>query len=479
MTRHYLTRSILLLVIAALTHSAMGQDFAGQRLSNWHQWRGPEANGVSPNGNPPTEWSEGKNIKWKVPIPGKGSASPIIWGDRIFVLTAIPAVQAAPNDQSAWLSTQPQVMGQPQRNQMPGEQGRRGQPRGGRQGGGRGGEAAPGVPHKFEVICIDRRTGQTIWQKTARETIPHEGHHPTSTFASASPITDGSRLFVSFGSRGIYAFDLNGNQLWDKDLGDMRTRNGFGEGASPALHGNTLVVPWDHEDDSFIVAFDATNGREKWRQPREEITTWGTPLMVPYAGRVQVVTNGMNRVRSYDLETGEVLWECGGQGPNPIPSPVVMDNLAIAMTGFRSFAAYAIPLDSRGDITNTDKPAWKLTDGTPYVASPLLYDGILYFTKDRNNLLTTVNARTGEVLIDKVRLPNVNTVYSSPVGAAGRVYISSREGSTVVLKHGPEKEMTVLAENQLDGPIDASPAIIGNELYLRTDSHLYCIAEAR
>jgi outer membrane protein assembly factor BamB len=168
-------------------------------------------------------------------------------------------------------------------------------------------------------------------------------------------------------------------------------------------------VPWDHEDGSFIVVFDATTGEEKWRQSRDEVTTWATPLLVPYAGRVQVVTNGMNRVRSYDLETGEVIWECGGQGPNPIPSPVVIDDNVIVMTGFRQFAAYSIPLDSRGDITGTEKVAWKISDGTPYVSSPLLYDGILYFTKDRNNLLTSVNARTGEVLIDQKRLPDVNT----------------------------------------------------------------------
>jgi outer membrane protein assembly factor BamB len=225
------------------------------------------------------------------------------------------------------------------------------------------------------------------------------------------------------------------------------------------------------------VALDANTGDEKWRQPRDEVTTWATPLIVPYQGRVQVITNGMNRCRSYDLETGEVIWECGGQGPNPIPSPVVIDDKAILMTGFQRFAAYAIPLSSKGDITGTEKVAWKMNDGTPYVASPLLYDGILYFTKERNNPLTTVNARTGEVLVNQERLPGVSTIYASPVGAAGKVYISSREGVTLVLKHGPEKKITVLATNQLDGPIDASPAIIGPEMYIRTDTHLYCIAE--
>jgi outer membrane protein assembly factor BamB len=448
---------------AVFSQIALSQDFATEKMRNWHQWRGPEANGFAATGNPPTEWSETKNVKWKVAIPGKGSASPIVWGDRIYLATAIPIVQAAPAPSSSAFASEPQVMAQ----------------RGGQQPRGGGAAAAIG-PHKFELVCVDRRTGNILWQKTARETVPHEGHHATSTFASASPITDGKKVIVSFGSRGIHAYDMEGNRLWEPiDLGRMQTRNAFGEGASPALHGDSLVVPWDHQSGSFIAAFNANTGKEKWRKPREEVTTWATPLIVPYEGRVQVITNGMTRVRSYDLETGEVIWECGGQGPNPIPSPVVVDDKAIVMTGFQRHAAYAIPLNSKGDITESQKFAWKVNDGTPYVSSPLLYDGILYFTKERNNPLTTMNARTGEVLVNQKRLPGVSTMYASPVGAAGRVYLPSREGVTLVLKHGPEKDITVLASNQLDGPIDASPAIIGREMYIRTETHLYCIAENR
>jgi outer membrane protein assembly factor BamB len=467
MILHVQTFSLTVLILSLLAHSAAAQDFARQRLNNWHQWRGPEANGFAPAGDPPSEWSETKNVKWKVPLPGEGSATPIVWGDRIFILAAIPLTATDEPTASLPRVTPQQVFGQPQPAEQPARRGgpRRGVP-----------VALPTVPHKFEVLCLDRRTGKTIWQKTAREVVPHEGHHQTSTFAAASPVTDGKSLFVSFGSRGIFAFDLDGNPRWDKNLGQMKTRNAFGEGASPALYNDTLVVPWDHESGSFIVAFDAASGNEKWRKPREEITTWATPLIVPHAGRVQVITNGMNRVRSYDLANGEVIWECGGQGPNPIPSPVLVGDQVVVMTGYQRFAAYAIPLDSKGDITDTDKPAWKLNDGTPYVSSPLVYDGILYFTKDRNNLLTSVDARTGEVLVDKKRLPDVSTVYSSPVGAAGRVYLSSREGNTVVLEHGRGKELKVLATNSLEGAIDASPAIVGKELFLRTATHLYCIA---
>jgi outer membrane protein assembly factor BamB len=467
MTQTLLKTALTLFVLLPFTRLALAQNPTPQQLQNWHQWRGPHANGFAPGANPPAEWSETKNVKWKVAIPGKGFSTPIVWGDRIYLLTAIPAAAAEPT--ADFRAVPPQVMGQGQ----PANQPPRG--RGQRRGGG-GGPAL--VNHKFDVICLDRRTGQTIWQKTARETVPHEGHHQTSTFAPASPVTDGQYLYASFGSRGIYAFDMGGDQKWEKDLGQMKTRNGFGEGASPALHSSTLVVPWDHEGDSFIVALDAATGAEKWRQPREEIATWATPLVVPHAGRVQVITNGENRVRSYDLASGELIWECGGQGPNAIPTPVLVDDTVVCMTGYQRFAAYAIPLDSKGDVTDTDKPRWKLSDGTPYVSSPVLYDGLLYFTKNRNNLLTSVDARTGEVLIDQKRLPEVNSLYASPVAAAGRIYFCSLEGVTVVLEHGRQNELKVLHTNQLSGEaIAASPAIIGREMYLRTAGHLYCLAE--
>jgi len=442
---------------------ASAQNFADQRLANWHQWRGPEANGSAPNGDPPTEWSETNNIKWKVPIPGRGTATPIIWGDRIFILTAMPVEDADTSASAAIASPDAGVMAQ-----------RRGGGPGNRGGGGRGGGSQLG-PHKFEILCLDRGTGDTIWRETAREAVPHEGHHPTGTFASASPVTNGQHLYVSFGSRGVYCYDLNGDQKWGKDFGQLRTRNAFGEGASPALYGDTLVLNWDQEGDSYVIAVDAATGNEKWRKPRDERTTWATPLIVPHNGRVQVIMSGENRCCSYDLANGELIWECGGFGPNPIPSPVLMDDTVICMTGFRSFAARAIPLDSTGDVTDSDKIVWELDDGTPYVSSPLLYDGTIYITKDRSGLMTSVDAQTGQIKIRPQRLPNINNIYASPVAAAGRVYYSDREGTTVVLKHGPEME--VLAVNRLDEAIDASPAIVGKEMFVRTAGHLYCIAE--
>jgi outer membrane protein assembly factor BamB len=307
----------------------------------------------------------------------------------------------------------------------------------------------------------------------AAEAVPHEAGHQTNTFASGSPITDGRRLWVSFGSQGIYCYDLEGKLRWKRDLGDMQTRNAFGEGASPALYKDTLIVPWDHEAQSFIAALDANTGEPRWKTDRDELTTWATPLIVEHDGRVQVIANGSNRVRSYDLKTGEVIWECGGQASNPIPSPVVQNDLVYCMTGYRGYAVYAIPLDSKGDITDSNHIAWSRTDAGPYVSSPLLYGGQLYFTKARDAVLSSLDAATGEPIIEQVRLPGLNSMYASPVAAADRIYFTSREGATIVLKHGPQ--LDVLATNRLDEGIDASPAIVGKRMYLRGENHLYCI----
>jgi outer membrane protein assembly factor BamB len=188
-----------------------------------------------------------------------------------------------------------------------------------------------------------------------------------------------------------------------------------------------------------------------------------------------VVTNATNRVRSYDLDTGELIWECGGQASNAIPSPVTQDGLVYCMTGYRGYAVYALPLDSRGDITDTEQIAWSRTDVGPYVSSPVLYGGQLYFTKERNAVLSSLDAKTGEPLIDQVRLQGLNSMYASPVAAAGRIYFTSREGATIVLRHGPKLE--VLATNRLDEGIDASPALVGSQMFLRGEKHLYCVEE--
>jgi outer membrane protein assembly factor BamB len=266
---------------------------------------------------------------------------------------------------------------------------------------------------------------------------------------------------------------MDGNKKWDRDFGEMQTAARFGEGSSPALYADTLVVPWDHEGDSFIVALDKRTGDEKWKVERDEKTTWATPCIVNHNGRTQVVTNG-RQVRSYDLETGKLLWECGGQASNPIPSPLMHDGFVYCMTGYRGYAIYAIPLDAEGDITDSDRVAWSTKDAAPYVSSPTLYKGQLYFTKSRNGVLLSRDAKTGDVLIDETRLPEIDSMYASLAAAADRIYLTGRNGTTLVLKHGQKFE--VLSTNKLDEGIDASPVPVGNELFLRGEKHLYCIA---
>jgi outer membrane protein assembly factor BamB len=334
----------------------------------------------------------------------------------------------------------------------------------------------PTSPYQFTITAVDRTTGKAVWQKMLREEIPHESAFANQggTFASQSPVADGENIFAFFGSRGLYCLDLKGNVKWQKDLGKMRISNSFGEGSSPALFGNTLVVNWDHQGDDFIVAFDKKTGNELWRQKREEVTTWGTPLIVQQGGSPQVIVNASTKVRSYDLASGKELWSVGPLTANVIPSPVSGNGMIYSMSGYRGSALFAVKLGRSGDLAGTDAIAWTYNKDTPYVPSPLLYDDRLYFFKGNEATLSILDAKSGKASVEAKRLEGVRGMYASPVGAAGRVYIVGRDGGALVLKKGDEAE--VLATNKLDDGFDASPAIAGKELFLRGKKSLYCIA---
>jgi outer membrane protein assembly factor BamB len=450
--------------------AAGANDLESQRWHNWHQWRGPSADGIAYHAHAPRKWDENTNIQWKVEIPGSGTSTPIVWNDRLYLTTAINTGQR-PESALGTGSTAGEDGGEQQAERPSGQQ-----PAGrGDGGGGRPGGARPDTLFQFVVLCLDRQSGKVVWQHVATETVPHEGHHRDHGYASASATTDGQSLFVSFGSRGIYCYDLEGNLRWSRELGRMRTRSSFGEGTSPVVHGDSLIVNWDHEDDSFIVCLDTATGQDKWRVNRDEATSWTTPLVIEHKGVTQVIVNGANRTRSYDLTNGELIWECGGQTGNPIPSLVTANGVVYCMTGFRGFALKAISLDAKGDVTGTDQVKWERDRGTPYVPSPLLYDGLLYFTRANNGILTCVRADTGEELYADQRLQETPNIYSSLTYAQDKVYITGRDGATLVLKHGPAFE--VLATNKLDEGIDASAVFVGNQLFLRGARHLYCIAE--
>jgi outer membrane protein assembly factor BamB len=449
--------------VAGVAASAAAAEVSETARRNWPQWRGPLANGVAPGGAPPLRWSETEAVKWKAKLPGFGTSTPIIWEDQVFVLTAIPTGRKSEPEPPAAAEPAPAPAGDAPRGER-------------RRGGGRMRSEAPSEAYQFAVVALDRKTGQVRWQKVVREEVPHEGHHRDHGFASSSPVTDGEHLYVSFGSRGIHCLDLAGNVRWQKDLGRMQTRNAFGEGASPALHGDTLVIPWDHEGEDFVVALEKKTGAERWRQTRDEPTSWSTPLILEHDGKAQAILNATNRIRSYDLATGQPVWECGGMTTNVIPTPVAGFDMVYALSGFRGAALLAIKLGRTGDLTGTDAIAWQHGKGTPYVPSPLLSGERLYFFSGNNGILSCFHARTGQPFYETERIGDLlGGMYASPVAANGHVYLAGRDGKTVVVKDAEKLE--AVATNKLDDRFDASPAVAGRELFLRGHAHLYCIGE--
>ena len=433
------------LVLAWLLPAPAADDFAAQRDSNWHHWRGPRANGFAPQADPPVSWDEKTNIKWRSEIPAHGSSTPIVWGKRIFLLTARDT--GRPGE-----STAKPAPGSPRPTRT----------------------KRPTTYYEFLVHCVDRENGQPLWKRIAVEAVPHEGYNGEHGYASGSPTTDGQRLYASFGSQGVYCYDFDGQLIWKRDLGDMYTRFGWGEASTPVVHGDRLIVNWDNEVNSAIYVLDAKTGETRWKADRDEVTSWATPLVLERDGKVAVIVGATRRATSYDLETGKTNWECGGLTFNVIPSPVATEKLAICMSNWQGSAIYAIPLGARGDITDSKEIAWKRNTGAPYVPSPLLYGEHLYFTESTRAKLTCLKVSTGEPLIDRQSLPGLRDVYASPLGAAGRVYIVGRDGTTLVLKHPASLE--VLATNKLDDRVDASPVAVGGELFLRGKRYLYCVA---
>ncbi len=325
------------------------------------------------------------------------------------------------------------------------------------------------------MICLDRNTGKVIWEKTVREETPHEGKHGTNSFSSYSPVTDGEHVWVSFGSRGLYCFDLDGNPKWSKELAKMETSHGFGEGSSPALAGDAVIVVQDHEGQSKVSAFNKVTGRLLWEKDRDEGTNWSTPVAVEVDGAVQVIISGTNFIRGYDAKTGDLVWRCGGQTANVIPTPLIGFGKVFCASGYRGNALQAIHLGRKGDLSGTDAIAWEINENTPYVSSPLLADGKIYLLSSNRAKLSCYDAQTGKQLFSDQTLEGLGNIYASPLGAAGRIYISDRNGATIVLKQSAAFE--VLASNTLDDGFDASPIVVGDELYLKGRNNLYCIAK--
>lgn len=395
---------------------------------NWGHWRGPSGNGTAENAHPPVEWSSTTNVKWKIETPGRGSSSPVVWENQVFVTAAIPT--------------------------------------------GKGDSQLPVLD--FQVLSYDRGTGKLLWQQSAVIATPHQGTHSTNGFASASPCTDGQHLYASFGSRGVYCYTMAGSLVWKRnDFGQMDTRNSFGEGSSPTLEGDKLLVPWDHEGPSALYALNKRTGETIWKTDRDEPTCWATPLVVKHTGGKQVVMNGQTCARAYDLETGKELWRCAGQTERPCASPVAADGLVFVGSGHRGSFLGAFQLTGTGDIRGTKNVVWTIDRDTPDIGSPLLSSGRIYFHKGKTGQLSCVDAATGKPYYMASRIPRLDSIYASPVAAGGYVYLTARNGTTVVIKDANDLE--IVATNSVDETVDATPAPVDNQLFIRGEQHLLCI----
>jgi outer membrane protein assembly factor BamB len=433
---------IALTALFALLWQANAQSDQG----HWPQWRGPYLNGMA-RGDAPTDLSGPKSMRWKTPIPGRGHSTPVVWGDRIFLTTAIPAGTPPPPQQAA-------------------QTGR----------GGAGGGAGAGIEHKLVVYSVDRKTGKVVWERTAKVVTPLEGYHRTyGSFASNSPVTDGNRIYASFGSYGVYCYDFSGKLIWERDLGvRMHVKNQFGEGAAPVLHGDRLILHFDHDAESFVVALDKRTGKELWRTMRDETSAWSTPLVVEYKGKRQTVISASRKVRSYDFESGRLIWECAGLGANVIPAPVFQNETVYVMSGFREPKLMAIRVDRSGDLSGTDAIAWSQTRGLSYTASPVLHEDRLYALTD-TGMLSCFNAKTGEPYYQQTRLPQADTFKASPIGANGKLYLASESGVVTIVKMGDKFE--VIASNTFEDQVFiASPVVADGDLLLRSHNQLLCIS---
>lgn len=436
-----------LIVLALSNATCLAQDATDQKPSqNWHQFRGPEASGVSRTAKPCLNWSESENVQWKVAIDGQGTSTPIVWGNQVILLTTIPTNE---KDESI-----PDPEDQPKTNFFDIKQ--------------------PNRVHEFAVLSLDRNSGKELWRQVVNSKIPHEGAHQDNDFASGTPVTDGERLYCWFGSAGLYCLDLQGNLIWQRDLGEVKIGSSLGEGCSPVLHEDKLIIVRDNKDASRISVLEAETGQTIWEKDRDEGNAWATPCIVEHAGKTQIITAASNFIRSYDLNSGDIIWQCSGLTGNVTPCPVIQEDHVICMSGYSGYAAMSIPYTETGDLSGSEKILWTKDRGTPYIPSPVLYDGLLYYIQSNQSILTCVDAKSGDVRFGPVRLNGIDNVYASLVGANGHIFILGRNGTTLVIERAETFKLS--STNRLDDRFDASPALAGSQLFLRGANHLYCLS---
>ncbi|MEW5982196.1 MAG: PQQ-binding-like beta-propeller repeat protein [Acidobacteriota bacterium] len=446
--------AVLAAVLAVASPALTGQ--APER--HWPSFRGPNASGVADGFPLPAEWDglTGRNIRWKTPIPGLGHSSPVVWGNRLFVATAISGVETPELKVGLY---------------------------------GDIGSVNDTSTHRWLVYALDTVTGKILWEKAVHSGVPKIKRHPKSTHANSTMVTDGRHLAVFFGSEGLYCFDLDGKLLWKKDLGLLDSayyvvpEAQWEFASSPVIFGDRVLVQCDVLNGSFIAALSLADGREIWRTSREDVPTWGTPTVHTEGGRTQMIVNGYKHAGGYDVATGKEIWRLQGGGDIPVPTPVVAHGLVFLTSAHGRLAPiYAIRLSASGDIslgpseTSNASVAWSYPRDGAYMITPVVYGDYLYNAKN-NGVLSCYHARTGERMY-QARLGGGRSGFTaSPVAGDGKIYFASEDGDIYVIKAGPVFE--VLATNAMGDVCMASPALSQGAIYLRTKSHVVAVAATK
>lgn len=424
--------------------------------ADWPQWRGPKGLGISEEKAIPIEWSESKNIRWKTPIPGRGHSSPIVWGKRIFLTTAIegPAVP------EGFTPIKHRVKGKELQH-----------------------PDWAGSDHHWtlKLFCLERDSGKIFWERTAYEGMVYDYRHRKNTYASPTAATDGRYVYAYFGSEGLYCYDFDGKLIWQKSLGGLGTI-GMGPGTSPVLSEDKVILVCDQEFDgvdSFMVAFNRKTGAEVWRTKRQAQVSWATPLLVRTSRGTEMIVAGAEYIISYMPATGQELWrvkgvEIGSSTP-AVPTPVTDGENVYVTAGFLEKRAIAIRLGGSGDLTKSPHVVWTYHKGTGQVPSPLLYQGYVYLMTDAG-ILTCLEAKTGKVMYEGGRIPVPATFTASPIAYDGKILITSEDGDTFVLKAGPTFE--VLRTNSIGEPVFASMAVSDGTIFIRGQHHLYAVRDS-
>ena len=444
MTRRGITRSITAALALAATTSTSAQ--------HWPAFRGPGGSGVADARPLPVQWDgvTGAGVAWKTVLPGLGHSSPVVWGNRVFVTTAIsssPDTNHNPKDTGIDPSKDASV-------------------------------------HEWRVLALDKTTGAIVWSRTAHSGAPKSKRHIKATQANATPVTDGRYVAAAFGSEGLFVYDVDGKELWRKDLGVLdpgyygQPDLQWGYASSPVIYGDLLILQCDLQKNSFIVAFNLADGSQVWQTERDDIPAWSTPVIYRGKARTELVTSGSRFYRAYDPMTGKELWRLNDGGEVKVPSPVVANDLFYLSGGNpRGREFYVVRPGGSGDISpgkaeTTQHVAWRKAKGSPYTPTPLVYGGHLYICND-NGVLTVYDSATGN-LVYQNRIGTTNSTFSAlPVAAQGRLYFSSEDGEVFVVRAGPKYEL--LSTNRMGEPLMATPAISDGMLLIRGQQHLFAV----